>query len=288
MLEKPERAIKNGQSRDIGNIGHTRHRVKTNKTRGYQEWTILRYWQHWAHKTQGEDKQNKGLSRMDNPEILATLGTQDTGWRQTQQGAIKNGQSRDIGNIGHTRHRVKTNTTRGYQEWTIQRYWQHWAHKAQGEDKHNKGLSRMDNPEILATLGTQGTGWRQTQQGAIKNGQSRDIGNIGHTRHRVKTNKTRGYQDNPEILATLGTQDTGWRQTQQGAIKNGQSRDIGNIGHTRHRMKTNTTRGYQEWTIQRYWQHWAHKAQGEDKQNTTLHNMKYHEDHNCFSHHSIQ
>jgi hypothetical protein len=109
--------IKNGQSRDTGNIEHTKHRMKTNK------------------------------SRMDNPEILATLGTQYTGRRQTNQ------------------------------EWAIQRYWKHWAHKTQDEDKQ------------------------------IKNGQSRDTGNIGHTKHRMKTNKSR--MGNPEILATLGTQNTG-------------------------------------------------------------------------------
>jgi hypothetical protein len=105
------RAIKNGQSRDTGNIGYTRHRTKTNKTRGHQEWTIQRHWQHWVHKTQDKDKQNKGPSRMDNPETLATLDTQDTGQRQIKQGAIKNGQSRDTGNIGHTKHRTKTNKT---------------------------------------------------------------------------------------------------------------------------------------------------------------------------------
>ena len=70
---------KNGQCRDIGNIGYTRH-----------EWTIQRHWQHWVHKI-----------RMDNTETLATLGTQD-----------KNGQQKDTGNIGYTR-----------QEWTIQRHW---------------------------------------------------------------------------------------------------------------------------------------------------------------------
>ena len=31
MLEKTEREIKNGQSRDTGNIGYTRHMTKTNK-----------------------------------------------------------------------------------------------------------------------------------------------------------------------------------------------------------------------------------------------------------------
>ena len=36
---------------------------------------------------------------MDNPETLTTLGTQDTGQRQ----------SRDTDNIRHTRHRTKTN-----------------------------------------------------------------------------------------------------------------------------------------------------------------------------------
>jgi hypothetical protein len=45
---------------------------------------------------------------MDNPETLATLGTQDTGQRlEKTKGAIKNGQSRDTGNIGHTRHGSK-------------------------------------------------------------------------------------------------------------------------------------------------------------------------------------
>jgi hypothetical protein len=32
-LEKTEWAIKNGQSRDSGNIGYTRHRTKTNKAK---------------------------------------------------------------------------------------------------------------------------------------------------------------------------------------------------------------------------------------------------------------
>jgi hypothetical protein len=47
-------------------------------------------------------------------------------------------------------------------------------------------------------------------RGAIKNGQSRDNGNIGHTRDRTNT-KPQGQSrmDNQETMATLGTQDTG-------------------------------------------------------------------------------
>ena len=55
MLEKTDGTIKNGQSRDIDNVGHTIHR--TNKCQ----------------------RKPMGQSRMDNLEILATLGTQYTG-----------------------------------------------------------------------------------------------------------------------------------------------------------------------------------------------------------------
>jgi hypothetical protein len=51
----------------------------------------------------------------------------------------------------------------------------------------------------------------------IKNGQSRDTGNIGNIRHRTYN---RQYINVKENRAT---------------IKNGQSGDTGNIGHTRHR-----------------------------------------------------
>jgi predicted transport protein len=50
-----------------------------------------------------------------------------------------------------------------------------------------------------------------------QDGQSRDIGNIGHTRHRTDCRYLIKVKDNP------------WRN------QDGQSRDIGNIGHTRHR-----------------------------------------------------
>ena len=54
---------------------------------------------------------------MDNPETLATLGT------QTQDKA------KQI-NVRENR--------RGNQEWTIQRHWQHWINKTQGEGKHSE------------------------------------------------------------------------------------------------------------------------------------------------------
>ena len=55
--EKTEGAIKNGQSRE--------------NRRGNQEWTIQR--------------KPKGQSKMDNPEKLVTLGTQDTGRKQNKK-----------------------------------------------------------------------------------------------------------------------------------------------------------------------------------------------------------
>ena len=70
---------------------------------------------------------------MDNPKKLATVGTQDTGQRlEKTEMAIKNGQSKETGNTGYTRHRTKVRETRrGNQEWTIQRNWQHGVHKTQ-------------------------------------------------------------------------------------------------------------------------------------------------------------
>ena len=47
----------------IGNVIYVIDKIKKinvrENGRGNQEWTIQRHWQHWVHKTQDEDKQNK-------------------------------------------------------------------------------------------------------------------------------------------------------------------------------------------------------------------------------------
>jgi hypothetical protein len=126
-----------------------------------------------------------------NTEILSTLGTPDTGQRQTNK-----------------------NTT--------QRYCQHWVHQTQDRDKQTKTQYR-DTVNIGYTRYRTKTNKQKTQY--------RDTVNIGYTRHRTKTNKKTQYIDtvnfgytrhrtetnkqkhNTEILSTLGTPDTGQRQT---------------------------------------------------------------------------
>ena len=69
---------------------------------------------------------------MNNTETLATLDTQDRGRnKQSKQGTIKNEQHRDTDNI--------------------------WIHKTQDKinTRKQKGQSRMDNRETLATSDTQ-------------------------------------------------------------------------------------------------------------------------------------
>jgi hypothetical protein len=61
--------------------------------------------------------------------------------------------------------------------------------KGQARDTGNtKGQSRMGKPETLVTRrGNQEWASQRHWQheGAIKNGQARDTGNIGHTRHKT-------------------------------------------------------------------------------------------------------
>ena len=85
---------------------------------------------------------------MDNPETVATFATKDTGRRQ----------SRDTGNIRHTRHRTKT----------IQRQWQHLSQKTQDKDNSETLVTFVtkdtDNSETVATFATKDTGQRQKRQ----------------------------------------------------------------------------------------------------------------------------
>ena len=75
--------------------------------------TIQRNWQHKVHKTQDKYmlENTEGVKKKDNPEKLATLGTQDTGQinvREYRRGNKKKRQSRETGNIRYTRHRTNT------------------------------------------------------------------------------------------------------------------------------------------------------------------------------------
>ena len=139
-LEKTERAIRNGQSRDTVNVGYTRHRTKTNNLETLSTWgtqargrrqyrdtvnvgytrhrtkTIQRHCQRGVHKTEDED----------NPETLSSWGTQDTGRRQTIQRHCQHGvhktqdkdkQYRDTVNVGYTRHRTRTNNIETLSTW---------------------------------------------------------------------------------------------------------------------------------------------------------------------------
>ena len=45
-------------------------------------------------------------------------------------------------------------------------------------------------------------------EGAIKNGQSKENGNIGYTRQKTKINVREHRMGNPMKLAAMGTQDT--------------------------------------------------------------------------------
>ena len=169
---------------------------------------------------------------MDNPKTLASLGTQDRTKRSKEtlektEEAIRNGQSKDTGIIGHPRQdeekqRNLRENRRSNKEWTIQRHWHHWVPKTGQEKQRNLRENRRSN----------------------KNRQSKDTGNIGYTRHRTnkRLRKPKGQSriDNPKTLASLGTQDRTKRSKEtlektEEAIRNGQSKDTGIIGYTRHR-----------------------------------------------------
>ena len=137
MLQKTDGAKRKGKSRKTRNIGYTgqikvreyrrgnkkrttqrnrQHRIyktQDKKVRDYR-WdkkrAIQRNWQNWVNKTQDQymlDNTEEVMIK-DNPEKLATQGTQDTGHihvREHQRGN-QNGQYRETGYIGDTRHRT--------------------------------------------------------------------------------------------------------------------------------------------------------------------------------------
>ena len=145
---------------------------------------------------------------MDNPEKLTTQSTQDTGQINVRE------------------------YQRGNQKRTIQRNWQHKVHRTNKCQRIPKGQSKKDNPEKLATQGTQDT-----------------------EQINVREYRRDNKKDIPEKLATQGTQDTrqiNFREYRRGK-KKGQSRETGNIGYTRHRTNKcqRIPKGQYKRTIQR-------------------------------------
>ena len=140
------------------------------RRRGNQRWTIQRKWQHRVHKTKGQPK-------MDNPDKMAGYtrrrGNQrrtiQRKWQGTQdEGVIKDGQYRDNGRVHKTKEQSKMDNPekmagytrrRGNQRWTIQRKWQGTQDEGaikDGQSRENgrlyktKGQSKMGNPKKTA------------------------------------------------------------------------------------------------------------------------------------------
>ena len=60
FTKENQRANQDWVSRDTGNFDYTRHRTTDRENpRANIDWTIQRHWEHWVHKTQDKDKQNK-------------------------------------------------------------------------------------------------------------------------------------------------------------------------------------------------------------------------------------
>jgi len=72
MLENTVGAIKNGQSRETGNTGHTRQTKTKQNTTQYDNPEKLA-----TQGTQDKQKTKQNTTQYDNPEKLATQGTQD-------------------------------------------------------------------------------------------------------------------------------------------------------------------------------------------------------------------
>jgi hypothetical protein len=61
FLDRDRHTNVEGLNRCMGSLPY-RTNVRENQ-KGNQEWTIHRNWQHWVHKTQDEDKQNKNTTQ---------------------------------------------------------------------------------------------------------------------------------------------------------------------------------------------------------------------------------
>ena len=107
----------------------------------------------------------------------------------------------------------------------------------------------MDNPEKLATLGTEDTRQRQTTHKT--------------TTHYVLNNTMRKENTN-DVNKDMSLRTTGGKNEQNMNVFMYIPFDVYQINVRENR------RGNQQWTILRNWQHWVQKTPDEDKQNKIL------------------
>jgi hypothetical protein len=116
MSENTERAIKNGQSRETGNIGYTRQR----KTK--QKHNTICVWHHHTQRNTYNVNKTWALWQTTEPNIVLMRNSY-----QTSQHATHNVQT-----LNRTTQTAKINVReyrRGNYKRTIQRNWQHRLHK---------------------------------------------------------------------------------------------------------------------------------------------------------------
>jgi hypothetical protein len=179
---------------------------------------------------------------MDNPETLATLGTQDIGQRlEKTKGTIKNGQPRDTGNIGYIRHRTKGRKNQRDNQEVFSNI---CPVSCVLNVASVSGLSILDCPfGFLSPLS------------CVLCAQCCQCLWVVHSRLSL-------WFSLAFVLCLVCSMLPVLLEKTKGTIKNGQTRDTGNIEHTRHRTKgRENQRDNQEWTTQRHWQHWVHKSQ---------------------------
>jgi hypothetical protein len=138
MSENTERAIKNGQSRETGNIGYTRRR----KTK--QKHNTICVWHHHTQRNTYNVNKTWALSQTTEPNIVLMRNS----YRTSQHG------THNLQTLNRTTQTAKINVReyrRGNYKRTIQRNWQHRLHIIRWDQR----LKCPDNQQlILFIMGT--------------------------------------------------------------------------------------------------------------------------------------